>query len=874
MALYDRFMFFSFLILLASLLQLIAAKAETKTSQGNFRTTIPSIRDLLWRNKEMIMVTPRNERKQSILSRRKRDAPINCPDYLSCRNRSKFTTYPKNATDFCYCDSLCQAMQDCCHDYYLYKNTEEVPHSVMNSTWSCVKLGETKPVWMKTNCSKTWTEPVNAARCLNAPQTLNSSTFTAFLPVLGADNHTYRNQFCAVCNYQNEFEFWGLDVDVYPPGIGNVIELFDYLVDYYRGKKKGINDIVIQKDKSPRYCRDVISTCQNISKHKYTENENDCLFGKVGLIYRFTKLYKNVACVLCSNISTSDLRCEKRNGPGEGSLIPKAKDYDFYIIIDIRNAKTARFTALSSCGKGELFDNHLETCVDSSEVLPPNKLPLDKYRIALWLETNITLSIQVRSENISKFIYDVSPSNIHNPTNKGLVKNTYLLRFEVDLTFIQTVKSSNVSTSESFSEAYSIKKFIQPFSGVFYIRFYSVNVKVVKTTYRRLACFGLKHYSPSEYVEVGGKIFVNTTGKLYSNDEYFKDNSGSGIKVCEQQLPNECHGQYFKYNLNEFEVVQDNLSLYHKKEKLLYDYNKYSVRGDSIFICHEVSHPITGDTVGGFIAIIGISLSVISLLSVLITYSLFSQLRTPPGKNLMNLALVLLIFNLLWLSRGWFKYLRTLCVIMAFVQAYFILVSLTSMAKIAHDTMGMFTDPIAHQRRNTSSFLKFLIVWLMPVAHVVLCVILSQYSILTVNYETCWITGTHVYIVAVVPVCISMFYNIFCFTRSIIEMRKLEKNGQMLRAQTQEKSSVFVYIKISTLLGLGWSSTFIAAIFRVFSHMFVFLTTLQGVYIFLAFLCNKNVLMLYKRLCKGQSNSHQTISTRSTLRQSVELDKL
>jgi apolipoprotein N-acyltransferase len=105
-------------------------------------------------------------------------------------------------------------------------------------------------------------------------------------------------------------------------------------------------------------------------------------------------------------------------------------------------------------------------------------------------------------------------------------------------------------------------------------------------------------------------------------------------------------------------------------------------------------------------------------------------------------------------------------------------------------------------------------------------------------------------------------------------MRKLEQNGQMLRAQKQEKSSVFIYIKISTLLGLGWTSTFIAVIFPVFSYVFVFLTSFQGVYIFLAFVCNKNVLKLYKSLYSGQANSRQTICMRGSLSQSTTADRL
>ena len=764
-------------------------------------------------------------------------------------------------------------MKDCCYDYHAYNITDELSATEVNSKWSCVQFGKNLPVWMKVNCSDTWKKADTASQCINAPQTLNSTTYAQFIPVVGVDNITYRNYFCAICNHQNKFNPWELDLDFYPTGVSTVRELLDYLVEYY---KENITNIVVPKSFPRRYCLQPISTC----KKGHDDIASVCSSGKVGIVRDFNySQYKNTACALCNGITNDKLKCgprfDQRNGPEVGDV----KKHDFYITINFRNSKATRFTASSHCQGSDIFDNHLKTCVDNNGLVSPQKSPLDKYRIAIWLETREVPEKHLRFF-IAQCISDVSPSNIHDAKTQELVKNkvpaTYLLTFEVDLTFIQTVDLSKNVFDQS-SGTYPIRKFIQPFSGVFYISCNGTHaMKVLKTANRRLACFGLKAYNSSEVVQVGNKIFVNKTGKYYSNEEHFQRSSEKAgvINVCEQQLPNECHGRYKKYNQSEFDVLQDNLSLYHRREKLLYNYNQYSVKNDAIFICHEVLAPDAGDAIRGLITVIFMSLSVVSLFLVLITYSIFSQLRSPPGKNLMNLGLSLLIFDILWLTRGWSTNTRPLCITMAFIQAYFILVSLSSMTKIAHDTMKMFTDPIAHQRRNNSSFLRFLVIWLIPIVHVALCVILRQYSILAVNDEECWITGRYEYIVIFVPVCISMFYNVLCFTRSIVEMRKLEQNGQMLRAQRQEKSSIFMYIKISTLIGLGWTSAFIAITFPVFSYAFIFLTTFQGLYIFLAFVWNKNVLMLYKRLYNGESNSRETTSTRGSFAQSTIAHRL
>ena len=863
-------MFLSFVVILTLLKPLNAAYTKHEISQSNLEIRkLPSISNLVENEHD---ISPWKNENRWTRTRQKRDTTVPCWS-SSCKSRFGKTTHPvkDDNRNFCYCDNLCQVMKDCCYDYHAYNITDELSAAEVYSKWSCVQFGKNLPVWMKVNCSDTWKKTDTASQCINAPQTLNSTTYAQFIPVVGEDNITYRNHFCAICNHQNKFNPWELDLEFYPTGVSTVRELLDYLVGYY---KENITNIVVPKSLPRRYCLQPISTC----KKGHDDIASACSSGKVGIVQDFNYIqFKNTACALCNGITNDKLKCgpqfDKRKGPGKIGV-----KHDFYITINFRNSKTTRFTTSSHCKGSDIFDNHLKTCVDNSELVSPQKSPLDKYRIAIWLETG---EVPDKNHNyfIARCISDVLPSNIHGAKTQELIKNkapaTILLTFEVDLTFIQTVESSKNVFDQS-TGTYSIRKFIQPFSGVFYISCNGTqDVKVLKTAYRRLACFGLKTYNSSEFVQVGNKIFVNKTGKYYSKEDYFESSSKTGaINVCEQQLPNECHGRYKKYDQSEFDVRQDNLSLYHRREKLLYKYNQYSVKNDTIFICHEVSAPDAGDAIRGLITVIFMSLSVVSLFLVLITYSIFSQLRSPPGKNLMNLGLSLLIYDILWLTRGWSTSTRPLCITMAFIQPYFILVSLSSMAKIAHDTMKMFTDPIAHQRRNNSSFLRFLMIWLIPIVYIALCVILRQYNILAVNDEECWITGRYEYIVIFVPVSISMFYNILCFVRSIVEMRKLEQNGQMLRAQREEKSSIFIYIKISTLIGLGWTSAFIAITFPVLSYAFIFLTSFQGLYIFLAFICNKNVLMLYKRLYNGESNSRQTISMRSCFAQSTIAHRL
>ena len=360
---------------------------------------------------------------------------------------------------------------------------------------------------------------------------------------------------------------------------------------------------------------------------------------------------------------------------------------------------------------------------------------------------------------------------------------------------------------------------------------------------------------------------MHETKRNYTRDQYFKDNSSNGlIKVCEKQLPSDCDGFYHKYARNEFEV-RTNLSLYHKLKGVLYRFGQYTVQNNNVYICDKaLGYDI--NVIRQYLTLIGLCLSLFCLIIVLVTYITFSQLLTAPGKNIINLTIGLVLLDVIWLASPQAVQIRPVCIATAFGIQYFMLVAHISMAKIAHDTLCMFTDPIAHQRKGSAQQTKmFMVVWSIPLVFVVMCFILYHFNVLDIqSTELCWLSGPHIFVIVYIPVCLAVAFNILCFTQSIIEMRKLEKNGQMLRAQRQEKSSVFIYIKISTVLGLGWASIFIAELFPVFSYLFVVLTAFQGVYIFLAFVCKRNVLTLYRNAICGERPRHGPAPPRSEIK--------
>ncbi|KAJ8021521.1 hypothetical protein HOLleu_38759 [Holothuria leucospilota] len=80
------------------------------------------------------------------------------------------------------------------------------------------------------------------------------------------------------------------------------------------------------------------------------------------------------------------------------------------------------------------------------------------------------------------------------------------------------------------------------------------------------------------------------------------------------------------------------------------------------------------------------------------------------------------------------------------------------------------------------------------------------------------------------------------------------------------KKDIAVYIKLLTTTGFGWVLGYVAALSTCGAlwTFFLVLVGLQGVFIFLAFFCNKRVLMLYVSLVKGTRKGRHTRASSST----------
>ena len=257
---------------------------------------------------------------------------------------------------------------------------------------------------------------------------------------------------------------------------------------------------------------------------------------------------------------------------------------------------------------------------------------------------------------------------------------------------------------------------------------------------------------------------------------------------------------------------------------------------------------------------VGLSVSSFSFLLVLVTYSLFKQLRTLPGINLMNFSMAHLLADLLFLLAG--SATKLTCTIIAILMHYFFLASFTWMSFIAFETWRTFST-ICIQRRNLTRREKCLslmrriaVGWLPAFAVVAVCVALHLfdadtflYGALATSSKFCWIKNPTARLFAfALPVFIAILFNIVLFSLTVIAIRKTNRQLREATYHAKNRITAAVFVKIFSLMGFTWIFGFLQPLHRSFAYPFVIFTTFVGLYVALAFVFTPKIMSLYRAM--------------------------
>ena len=132
------------------------------------------------------------------------------------------------------------------------------------------------------------------------------------------------------------------------------------------------------------------------------------------------------------------------------------------------------------------------------------------------------------------------------------------------------------------------------------------------------------------------------------------------------------------------------------------------------------------------------------------------------------------------------------------------------------------------------------------------CVLLDHFQVVFIGYgneDACWLVSSDgKIIVFAVPIASVLLYNIGAFSHTIWAINSARKQTTRVKSALQDKKAILkIYLRLVTLMGFTWLFSFGAElIHKALIYPFVVLTTTQGLFIFVAFVCKARVLKLIR----------------------------
>ena len=379
--------------------------------------------------------------------------------------------------------------------------------------------------------------------------------------------------------------------------------------------------------------------------------------------------------------------------------------------------------------------------------------------------------------------------------------------------------------------------------------------------------------------------------------------SAHGESCAIVQLISACEGALIFLENSEFQLLTDNKTLLFNNE--VFDVLGYTE--NMPIICTNFSENgthyvnvtvLTYSYPAAFsiVTYIGCSLSLFGCALVLLTYGLFRELRTLPGKILMNLSATILatcLFIVIGVPLFALAEREELCQTTAIFLHWLVLCQFSWMTIMSYElarTVIRATHMKLVQDKDIQHHILsvyMLIGWGLPTVITILSVIIVNYTTDYVRYGKegfCWISHTaSFYIVVIVPVALTIILNSVTFSVTAYILFRASRSEAKLQKQRSSYYYFRIYLSVFSITGLMWVFGFVGILSRDdwAWYLFIILTSTQGFTICIGFLFTQKVFSLYKqffwpkisRKFSFKSSSKQSTSS-SMLRFSKNGDKV
>ena len=275
----------------------------------------------------------------------------------------------------------------------------------------------------------------------------------------------------------------------------------------------------------------------------------------------------------------------------------------------------------------------------------------------------------------------------------------------------------------------------------------------------------------------------------------------------------------------------------------------------------------------------GLSLSSVCLVVLLMFYSIFPQLRTLPGKNIMSLSFAYLLWNVFGLISysiylgGYNRKATYICAPWVVIGNYFSFNIFTNITVNIYHLQKTFCSsiPSTPSRAGASKkkqFLKYLAVgWGTPLLVIAIELVLIQTGVVGFSFSklnmcaysrgSFWMR----YLYLSFSACLVVFdVAMFIVTGYHIRKKLMESNSILQNCNAMKKRrSFFMLLKLSTIAGFNWLPVMV--FFTVSNPdrnlllVFFVLTFLSGVYIAIAFVFTRKNYKLLRNKIMGRQGS-------------------
>jgi hypothetical protein len=335
------------------------------------------------------------------------------------------------------------------------------------------------------------------------------------------------------------------------------------------------------------------------------------------------------------------------------------------------------------------------------------------------------------------------------------------------------------------------------------------------------------------------------------------------------------------HNLASF--IRDNISLVYLKTGEIVK-TPYEIIGNNVFICMRNSTFVFhhSSKVQSFLTTAGVALSLLFLAMTLITHLVHRSLRTLPGIMLMNLCAILFVAQLLFVAVIGHISHRLACQVAAMVMHYVWLATFFWMNAIAINLTLTFAGRMTaivssgNLRRKLLKYSAY--AYGFPAIVVIICGSLDKFGDIPIGYGpdlneegACWFTKELGLVYTfILPIALLIGTNAVLFTVTSVAIARAKRLGEKAKNGARGSKLEFVlYFKLSLLMGFTWIFGFVGTFTdnAVIWYFFIILNTLQGVFIGLAFACNKRIFGMWRgvsTVSSAASFSRSSISRATT----------